>query len=435
MGRAELCVVALGGNAIIPHDRAGTIEDQRALAQATMAQVAAQTAQGVRVVLTHGNGPIIGNILLRCEAMAGKIPPMPLDVCGADSQGGIGYMIQQVLQNELARRGLPNPAVTIVTQVEVDPADPAFQYPTKPIGPFYTPREAAHLVATKGWQVRDDAGRGMRRMVPSPRPQRIVELPVIAALVEQGVIVTCCGGGGVPVVRHGDQLVGIEAVIDKDYTAVVLATHLHATRLDPPHWGRKGDARLRHRCCRPASQPDVGGSGVAAAGGRIPCWQYGTEDPRRPRLLARRRRRGRHHRSGAPVGGAGRRCRHAHRFGVRPDADARAGPASDGAAVARGPGLPAAGPFAKVPASLSSPWRFGCALLVGSCCSSSRSPSRAASAPRPRCPRTRASGSSSTSADAATSPSTIPPIAGLERARQELGIEVQYHRARRRDRS
>jgi carbamate kinase len=231
MERAELCVVALGGNAIIPPDRAGTIENQRSLTQDTMAQVAEQAARGVRVVLTHGNGPIIGNILLRCEAMAGKIPPMPLDVCGADSQGGIGYMIQQVLQNELALRGLSTSVVTIITQVEVDPADPAFENPTKPIGPFYTPREAAQLAATRGWQVRDDAGRGMRRVVPSPRPQRIVELGVIATLVDQEVIVICCGGGGVPVVRHGDRLVGIEAVIDKDHTAVVLATELHATRL------------------------------------------------------------------------------------------------------------------------------------------------------------------------------------------------------------
>jgi carbamate kinase len=231
MGRAELCVVALGGNAIIPKDRSGTIEDQRALAQATMAQVASQVAQGVRVVLTHGNGPIIGNILLRNEAMANKIPPMPLDVCGADSQGGIGYMIQQVLQNELGRAGVTAPVVTLVTQVEVDPRDPAFGNPTKPIGPFYAPREAAELAARKGWDVRDDAGRGMRRVVPSPRPQRIVEIEVIRSLVDAGVLVNCCGGGGVPVVRKAGMLSGIEAVIDKDHTAAVLATQLHATRL------------------------------------------------------------------------------------------------------------------------------------------------------------------------------------------------------------
>ena len=132
MGRAELCVVALGGNAIIPHDRSGTIAEQRELTRSTMAQVVEQVARGVRVVLTHGNGPIVGNIVLRNEAMAERIPPMPLDVCGADSQGGVGYMIQQVLHNELGRAGVPRPVVTVVTQVEVDPSDPAFRQPTKP---------------------------------------------------------------------------------------------------------------------------------------------------------------------------------------------------------------------------------------------------------------------------------------------------------------
>jgi carbamate kinase len=147
---------------------------------------------------------------------------MPLDICGADSQGGIGYMIQQVLQNELARAAVQRPVVTLVTQVEVDPNDPAFQNPTKPIGPFYRPGEAAQLAATKGWQMRDDAGRGMRRVVPSPRPLRIVEIEVIRTLVDDGVIVNCC---------RGRELAGVEAVIDKDHTAAVLATQLRATRL------------------------------------------------------------------------------------------------------------------------------------------------------------------------------------------------------------
>jgi carbamate kinase len=163
--------------------------------------------------------------------MAARIPPMPLDVCGADSQGGIGYMIQQVLQNELTRAGVQRRVATIITQVEVDPGDPAFDNPTKPIGPYYTPREAADLTARKGWVVRDDAGRGMRRVVPSPRPQRIVEIDVIRQLVDAGVIVNCCGGGGVPVVRRANQLQGIEAVIDKDHTAAVLGVQLHATHL------------------------------------------------------------------------------------------------------------------------------------------------------------------------------------------------------------
>ncbi|MFQ5600010.1 MAG: carbamate kinase [Candidatus Krumholzibacteriia bacterium] len=231
MGRGELCVVGLGGNSIIPSNRAGTIEEQRTLTRATMAQVAAQVGRGGRVVLTHGNGPIIGNIALRNEALARQIPAMPLDVCGADSQGGIGYMIQQALENELAKRGVRSDVISLVTQVEVDPNDPAFQNPAKPIGPFYEPEEAARLSREKGWVLKDDAGRGMRRLVPSPRPLRIVEIGVIRALVEEGVVVNCVGGGGIPVVCRSGEWVGVEAVIDKDHTAAVLATQLLATRM------------------------------------------------------------------------------------------------------------------------------------------------------------------------------------------------------------
>jgi carbamate kinase len=140
-------------------------------------------------------------------------------------------MIQQTLENELAARGVVRSVAAIVTQVEVDAADAAFLAPTKPIGPFYPPREAAQLAAAKGWTMRDDAGRGMRRVVASPRPQRIVEIDVIRTLLDDGVIPICCGGGGVPVVRRGKELVGVEAVVDKDHTAAVLATQLHATRL------------------------------------------------------------------------------------------------------------------------------------------------------------------------------------------------------------
>ncbi|UCE02143.1 MAG: carbamate kinase [Candidatus Latescibacterota bacterium] len=230
-GRGDLNVVGLGGNAIIPNSHAGTIEEQRTLTRATMAQVAEQIARGVDVVLTHGNGPIIGNIALRNEALAHEIPPMPLDVCGADSQGGIGYMVQQALQNELHRRGVQRAVVTLVTQVEVDPADPAFGDPTKPIGPYYDLREAERLRQEKGWVLRDDSGRGLRRLVPSPRPKSIVEVEVIRTLVDEGVIVNCVGGGGVPVVRQAGEWVGVEAVIDKDRTATVLATQLRARRI------------------------------------------------------------------------------------------------------------------------------------------------------------------------------------------------------------
>jgi carbamate kinase len=229
--RGDLSVVGLGGNAIIPNANAGTIEEQRTLTRATMAQVAEQIALGVDVVLTHGNGPIIGNIALRNEALAHEVPPMPLDVCGADSQGGIGYMVQQALQNELHRLGVQRPVVTLVTQVEVDPSDPAFRNPTKPIGPFYDLRQAERLRQEKAWVLRDDSGRGLRRLVPSPKPKSIVEMEVIRTLVEEGVIVNCVGGGGVPVVRRGGEWVGVEAVIDKDRTATILATQLRASRI------------------------------------------------------------------------------------------------------------------------------------------------------------------------------------------------------------
>lgn len=227
----DLCVLGLGGNSIIPNTGSGTIEEQRRLTRSTMAQVADQVARGVDVVLTHGNGPIIGNIALRNAAAANEIPPMPLDVCGADSQGGIGYMVQQALQNELRKCGVSRPVVSLVTQVEVDPDDPAFRNPTKPIGPFYGLREAERVARRNGWVVRDDAGRGFRRLVPSPRPKSIVEIDVIRTLVEDGVIVNCVGGGGIPVVRRGSEWVGVEAVIDKDRTATILAVKLRAQRM------------------------------------------------------------------------------------------------------------------------------------------------------------------------------------------------------------
>jgi len=229
--RNDLTVVALGGNALVAAGGAGTIAEQRAVAQRTMAQLADAIAAGARCVLTHGNGPVVGNILLRNEALAGTIAPMPLDVCGADSQGGIGYVLQQALQNELARRGIRRTVATLVTQVEVDPHDPAFAHPTKPIGPFYPADEAAALVAARGWTLCDDAGRGMRRVVASPRPLRIVEADVVRLLVDEGVLVICAGGGGIPVVRRGTTHEGIEAVVDKDRTAAVLATQLGAKRL------------------------------------------------------------------------------------------------------------------------------------------------------------------------------------------------------------
>lgn len=229
--RTGIDVIALGGNAILPSGGVGTIEEQRALTAASMRQVTDLIVQGRRVLLTHGNGPIVGNIMERNEAVQHRIPPMPLDVCGADSQGGIGYMIQQSLKNELSAAGLERQVVSIVTQVVVSAEDDAFQRPTKPIGPFYTESEGERLERDKGWRVTNDSDRGYRRVVPSPTPREIVESDVILQLIEMGVIVIAAGGGGIPVVREGTQLVGVEAVIDKDRAASVLALHMEAERL------------------------------------------------------------------------------------------------------------------------------------------------------------------------------------------------------------
>ena len=217
-------VITLGGNAILPARGTGTFEEQLAITRVTMEPIARLVKEGARIVLSHGNGPIVGNILIRNEAARDQIPPMPLDVCGADSQGGIGYMMQQALQNELRRIGHARPVVTMVTQVIVDERDPAFRRPTKPIGPFYSEERGRLLAKEKGWTVVEDAGRGYRRVVPSPQPLEIVEIDAIRKLVEDGSIVIAAGGGGIPVSKQWDgTLHGIEAVIDKDLASSLLA--------------------------------------------------------------------------------------------------------------------------------------------------------------------------------------------------------------------
>ncbi len=217
-------LITLGGNAILPARGTGTFDEQCAITRLTMQPIAALTQEGVRVVLSHGNGPIVGNILIRNEAARDQIPPMPLDVCGADSQGGIGYMMQQALDNELRRIGVQRPVVTVVTQIVVDERDPAFRRPSKPIGPFYTQERARVLAKEKGWTVTEDAGRGWRRVVASPRPLEVVEIAAIRKLVEEDTIVIAAGGGGIPVSRQWDgTLHGVEAVIDKDLASSLLA--------------------------------------------------------------------------------------------------------------------------------------------------------------------------------------------------------------------
>jgi carbamate kinase len=229
----ETIVVALGGNAIQQAGDRGTAEEQYANVCHAMASIAELADRGYRVVLTHGNGPQVGTILLQqaaAEATEG-IPQMPMDVAGAMSQGQLGYMMQQSLQNELRRRGRPWPVATVVTQMVVDPADPAFANPTKPIGPFYT-REKAEELRAKGFTVVEDSGRGYRRVVPSPQPAALAEIYAIRTLVNSGALVICAGGGGIPVIRDPEgQLHGVEAVIDKDMGASLIAQRLDADRL------------------------------------------------------------------------------------------------------------------------------------------------------------------------------------------------------------
>lgn len=229
----ETLVLALGGNAIHSRGDNGTAEEQLANVSKAMASVAELADRGYRVVLTHGNGPQVGTILLQ-QAAAQKaegIPAMPMDIAGAMSQGQIGYMMQQCLQNELRKRGKPWPVTTVVTQMVVDPADPAFANPTKPVGPFYTSEKAKELRA-RGYTVVEDSGRGYRRVVPSPMPVAIAEIYGIKTLINAGALVICAGGGGVPVVRdESGDLHGVEAVIDKDLGAALLAQKLDADRL------------------------------------------------------------------------------------------------------------------------------------------------------------------------------------------------------------
>ena len=225
-------LVALGGNAILKHTEQGTAEEQRHNIGVTATWLVEMIKHGFRIAITHGNGPQVGDILLKNEIAKGTLPPMPIDVCGAESQGLIGYFLQQTMHNELVRQGLNLPVATVLSQCIVGEDDPALKDPSKPIGPFYTVMEASKLREERGWTMIDDNGRGWRRVVPSPKPVSIVEGQVIKRLYDEGFIVIACGGGGVPVVREeGDRLKGIEAVIDKDHTASALARLIGADTL------------------------------------------------------------------------------------------------------------------------------------------------------------------------------------------------------------
>jgi carbamate kinase len=226
-------VVAIGGNALLPPGEPADATVQRRRIEATCVRLADLVRDGHDLILTHGNGPQVGNILLQNEETRHLVPAMPLDVVGAESQALIGYLLAQALRNEFAGRRMDRGVACLLTQVVVDPADPAFANPTKPIGPYYTREDEIIVKRAKGWKMVFDQRGGWRRVVPSPRPLEIIEADEIRGLVADGGgrVVIAAGGGGIPVVRREGRLVGVEAVIDKDLAAAVLARALGWTHL------------------------------------------------------------------------------------------------------------------------------------------------------------------------------------------------------------
>lgn len=230
---SPLAVIAIGGNSLISDSQHQSVADQKVAARETARHIADLVSWGWNIVITHGNGPQVGFIMLRSELAEQTLHhTLSLDIAVADSQGGIGYMVQQALQNEFRQRGIAKQVAALVTQTRIDPNDPALQQPGKPIGAFYNAEEAQRMQHERGWTMIEDAGRGWRRVVASPYPREIVESGVISAMVEAGFVVISTGGGGVPVIANeqGD-LVGVEAVIDKDLASSLLANTLHADLL------------------------------------------------------------------------------------------------------------------------------------------------------------------------------------------------------------
>ena len=225
----RVAVVAIGGNSLIKDKHHQSVPDQYEAAGETCHHIAGMIAQGWDVAITHGNGPQVGFILRRSELSRHELHEVPLDACGADTQGAIGYALQQNLHNEFRRRGIEKQAVTVVTQVLVDRNDPAFKSPTKPIGSFMSEDEARHRHEAESWDVVEDAGRGWRRVVASPLPKAVIELDSVKELIRKGFIVITVGGGGIPVVAdEKGELQGIAAVIDKDYASSLLAGLIEA---------------------------------------------------------------------------------------------------------------------------------------------------------------------------------------------------------------
>src|SRR5439155_16147909 len=225
----KLAVVAFGGNALLrPEDR-GTQEEQIARAKQAARWLAEIVRHGYKLIVVHGNGPQVGNILVQAEEASTKIPPQSLDICVAQTEGSMGFLLQTAIRNRLDSIGTAGEVSTILTEVQVDANDPAFKRPTKPIGPFFTRYRAEALERDLGWTMREHAGRGWRHVVPSPRPLRILNIDAVAHMLEWANVVIAAGGGGIPVVRGRDgQWRGVEAVIDKDFASALLAAELKA---------------------------------------------------------------------------------------------------------------------------------------------------------------------------------------------------------------
>ena len=224
---SKTALIAVGGNSLIRAGEKGTIQEQLANTRRTAAAIVSLVKLGYRLVITHGNGPQVGAQLLRSERASDQVYGQTLDVCGAASQGEIGYLLAQSLRNELAEQRVDVPVVGVVTQTVVSPDDPAMQHPTKPIGPFYSRADAEEKKRTLGWSIVEDASRGYRRVVPSPEPIEILELEVIRDLINDGVLVVSTGGGGIPVMHDNGSVRGVEAVIDKDRASSLLASKMN----------------------------------------------------------------------------------------------------------------------------------------------------------------------------------------------------------------
>lgn len=304
--KRKTVVVALGGNAITQTGQRGTTEEQLANISNCCDFIADLAACGYGVVLTHGNGPQVGNLLIQNECGRAKVPENPMDVCVAQTQGSLGYLIAQTLQNRIRARGMDREVAAIMTQVVVDPEDPAFRSPSKPVGPFFTEEEAR----TQGHPMVEDSGRGYRRVVPSPRPKALAERDVLKLLVDAGVIVIAVGGGGIPVTEQQGGLHGAEAVVDKDFASALVAKEIGADSLMLLTGVPKVAIHFGTPASAGAGSDDRGPGAAVYGGGPVPRRQHGAQDSGRHGLCQRRRGRGHRDLPGAGLRGNGRQNRH-----------------------------------------------------------------------------------------------------------------------------